>query len=83
MVWTPLPESTGNAIVRFFDGPAGLIAWRLFVLGLLALILLLAATSSGYLLAAIGTMMLFILLSDKVQAAIADLWDRNFYRWDG
>lgn len=79
MVWTPLPESTGQRLVTFFQGPVGLTLWRLFLLALLVALVYALAVPGGIFAAFIAGTLLSVLFGDDIAAAVRDLWDMNFW----
>jgi len=71
------PQSVKQTLARFASGSIGDILWKLFVLAFLAAAAI-GLVSLGPAGAAVGGLLIGILLSDDVRSFVSDLWNR---RW--
>lgn len=75
---TPIPKSLARLFKQAFRGALSETIWKLAVLVVLFVvgIALYAAGTVGYL---VGGVILASLITEPVQNAISDLWNRNFW----
>jgi hypothetical protein len=78
MVWTPIPESVGDAITGGLSSSWGLLAWRLLII-VVGGGLVLAMVAAGGLVGIVAALVIGIALGTVLREAVGDVWNLNFY----
>lgn len=79
---TPIPESVVGDLKGFFSGAVIDVLWKASVVivgGFLLFVIL--ALNPGFFVASLVGMILSVVFSDNIRAAVSDIWHRNFWVW--
>jgi hypothetical protein len=77
---TPIPKPLANLAKRLFTGTLPLIAWRLFLVVVAAVLLyVIVAGGPGFLVAFLITSVITAWYMDDILATLRAVWNANFY----
>jgi hypothetical protein len=77
---TPIPESVVGDVKRFFSGTVVDVLWKTFVVVVGTVVLGgILALNPGFFVAALVGMILSVVFSDNIRAAVSDIWHRDFW----
>lgn len=78
---TPIPESVATKARSYASEPLLDMLWKLFLVIVGGSILYGAMASGGVLVSAIAGIGIFVFISDDIEQAAKDIWNRNFWVW--